>query len=179
MAEPISASAWTIEPLGKHHDRAAFSCEEVELTDYLQNRASQDVRRYAAAVFVATEPGSTRVIGYYSLSALSVGLDSIPAEQAKHLAKYPAVPVTLLGRLARDLGQKNKNMGEFLLMDALDRAYRQSHQIASSAVIVDAKGARAARFYETFGFSTIADSPASPNSPLRLYLPMRTIAKLF
>lgn len=165
--------AWVIEPLGKQHDRAAFSCEEPELTEYLQKRASQDIQRYAAAVFVATQPGDTQVLGYYSLSALSVALDAIPEEQAKHFARYPAVPVTLLGRLARDASEKKKGLGEFLLMDALQRAYRQSDSIASSAVIVDAKSERAAAFYQVYGFLPF------PDSPRRLFLPMKTIAKLF
>lgn len=173
MTKPIATSTWTIEPLGKHHNRAAFSCEEPALTDYLQKRASQDVQRCAAAVFVATQPGSAQVLGYYSLSALSVALDAIAEDQAKLFAKYPAVPVTLLGRLARDISQKNKGLGEFLLMDALQRAYGLSDSIASSAVIVDAKGERAASFYQGYGFLPF------PASPRRLFLPMKTIAKLF
>jgi hypothetical protein len=173
VTKPFATSAWKIEPLGKHHNRAAFSCEEPSLTDYLQKRASQDVQRFAAAVFVATHPGSAQVLGYYSLSALSVALDAIPEEQAKLFARYPAVPVTLLGRLARDITQKNSGLGEFLLMDALQRAYRQSDSIASSAVIVDAKSERAACFYQDYGFLLF------PESPRRLFLPMKTIAKLF
>ena len=150
-----------------------FSCEKEQLTGYLQKRASQDVQRYAAAVFVAVAPGSAQVLGYYSLSALSVALDAIPEVQAKLFARYPAVPVTRLGRLARDISQKNKGLGEFLLMDALERAYRQSETIASSAVIVDAKSERAAAFYRDYGFVPF------PESPRRLFLPMKTIAKLF
>lgn len=166
-------SAWIIEPLGKQHDRAAFSCEDGELTDYLQKRASQDIRRYAAAVFVATEPGSSRIFGFYSLSALSIALDAIPDTQAKHFARYPSVPVTLLGRLARDVREKNKGLGEFLLMDALQRANRQSGSITSSAVVVDAKSERAAAFYQAYGFLTFQDSAR------RLFLPMKTMSKLF
>jgi predicted N-acetyltransferase YhbS len=173
VIEPVMTLNWEIKPLGKHHDRAAFSCEEEQLTDYLQKRASQDVQRFAAAVFVATFPGSARVVGYYSLSALSVGLDAIPEDQARLFARYPAVPVTLLGRLARDISQKNKKLGEVLLMDALQRAYRQSHEIASSAVVVDAKSERAATYYANYGFLPF------PNSARRLFLPMKTIAKLF
>ena len=102
-----------------------------------------------------------------------MALDAIPEVQAKLFARYPAVPVTLLGRLARDISQKNKGLGEFLLMDALERAYRQSETIASSAVIVDAKSERAAAFYRDYGFVPF------PESPRRLFLPMKTIAKLF
>lgn len=175
MAKQAATSprTWSIEPLGKQHDRAAFSCEEAELTEYLQKRASQDVQRYAAAVFVATQPDGSRVLGFYSLSALSVSLEDVPEEQAKYFARYPAVPVTLLGRLARDVSQKSQGLGELLLMNALQRAYRQSGSTASSAVIVDAKSERAAAFYQGYGFLPFI------NSTRRLFLPMKTIAKLF
>jgi predicted GNAT family N-acyltransferase len=173
MPQRGNTPIWTIEPLGKHHDRAAFSCEEEQLTDYLQKRASQDVQRFAAAVFVAVAPGSNQVLGYYSLSALSVALEAIPEEQAKLFARYPAVPVTLLGRLARDTTEKGTGLGEYLLMDALERSYRQSESIASSAVIVDAKSEQAAPFYVGYGFLPF------PRSPRLLFLPMKTIAKLF
>jgi hypothetical protein len=44
---------FVIEPLGSHHDRAAFSCGDDALDAYLQQRASQDIRRHVAQVFVA------------------------------------------------------------------------------------------------------------------------------
>jgi hypothetical protein len=58
-------------------------------------------------------------------------------------------------------------------MDALERSYRQSESIASSAVIVDAKSEQAAPFYVGYGFLPF------PRSPRLLFLPMKTIAKLF
>ncbi len=49
-----------IEPLGAHHDRAAFSCGEPALDTYLRRQASQDARRRVAQVFVAFgEPPAT------------------------------------------------------------------------------------------------------------------------
>lgn len=171
MAPRVASPPWRIEPLG-NHDRAAFSCEEEPLTLYLQKMATQDIRRYAAAVFVAISSNSPQVLGYYTLSALSIALEAIPTEQAKMFARYPAVPVTLLGRLARDIRQKGTGLGEFLLMDALHRACHQSKSIASSAVIVDAKSDHAARFYQDYGFLRL------PDSPNRLFLPMKTIEGL-
>jgi hypothetical protein len=45
-------SDFVCQPLANHHDRCSFRCGAAELDDYLQHRASQDVRRRAAAVFV-------------------------------------------------------------------------------------------------------------------------------
>ena len=46
-------------------------------------------------------------------------------------------------------------------------------KVASSAVVVDAKDDRARSFYERYGFR------AFPDYPRRLFLPMKTIRRLF
>ena len=58
---PAQASAhFTIEPLDKKkHNRAAFSCEHEALNVYLKERASQDVQKRVAAVYVLTPDGKT------------------------------------------------------------------------------------------------------------------------
>jgi GNAT superfamily N-acetyltransferase len=76
-----------------------------------------------------------------------------------------------LGRLAVDLRHKGKGYGRFLLADALHRSWRS--QIASFAVIVDAKDDNARKFYEREGFLPLRDQPT------KLYRPMADIALLF
>ena len=44
-----------IEPLGKQHGRAAFSCGQPALDDWFRRRASQDEKRNIARVFVAVD----------------------------------------------------------------------------------------------------------------------------
>jgi ribosomal protein S18 acetylase RimI-like enzyme len=161
-----------IEPLAKTHDRAAFSCGNLPLDNYLKRPASQDVAKHAAVCFVLTPDGKT-VAGFYTLSQYSVDLVRLPQEIAERLPKYPEVPATLLGRLAISEGCKGRGLGEFLLLDALHRSLEQSMHVASAALIVDAKDEAAKRFYEHFDFLPL------PDTPNRLFLPMRTIAKLF
>jgi predicted GNAT family N-acyltransferase len=161
-----------VEPLGKAHDRAAFSCGSEPLDSYLQKQAGQDVAKHAAVCFLLT-PDSKTVAGYYTLSQYSVDLVKLPGEMAKKLPKYPEVPTTLLGRLAISERFRGQKLGEFLLLDALHRCWQQSKQVASAAVIVDAKDEAAKRFYEHFEFILL------PDTPRRLFLPMRTIENLF
>lgn len=164
---------WIMEPLGKDHDRAAFTCEEDSLTRYIKDQASQDARRFAAAPFVAVTSGEKTVLGYYTLSSATLELSAVPEALAKKMPRYPLVPATLLGRLARDVNLAGTGLGEFLLMDALNRAYIQSREIASTAVLVDAISTKAAAFYRHFDFLEFADRRD------RLFLPMATIARLF
>ena len=93
--------ALIIEPLGKRHDRAAFSCGLPELDRYLARQAGQDVRRRIARVFVCTTEGSNTILGFYTLSALAINLSSLPEELSRKLPRHP-VPCALIGRLAVD-----------------------------------------------------------------------------
>jgi len=93
---------WTPEPLGQHHDRSAFACGSPALDQYLRRQAGQDARRRLAAPFVVCAPGTNQVIGYYTLSAISVDVGDLPQETARRLSGYPQIPTILLGRLARD-----------------------------------------------------------------------------
>lgn len=164
-------SKFICERLAKHHDRKAFDCGVPELDDHLQKRASQDMRRRVAAVFVlvpADEP--KRIAGYYSLSSAAIALDELPDEFAKRLPRYPLVPAVLIGRLARDVNFAG--VGRLLLLDALVRSLRHTDDVASAVVLVDAKNAQARQFYSRFGFTEIT---ALPN---RMFLPMSTVGKL-
>ena len=117
-----------------------------------------------------------RLAGYYTLSA-----DNIDARDLAegivtqlNLPRYPYIGATLIGRLARDLVYKWQGVGELLLVDALQKSLYMSRNIASAAVVVDAKDEKAHQFYVDFGFIPFPDSKKK-----RLFLPMATIEKIF
>ena len=144
-----------IEPLGKRHDRAAFSCGIPELDRYLARLAGQDVRRRIARVFVCTAEGSDTVLGFYTLSALAIDLSSLPEELSRKLPRHP-VPCALIGRLAIDQSVRGHGLGRMLLVDAIKRTMGASDIMAIHAVIVDAKNNAAKQFYERFWFRPYA-----------------------
>jgi predicted GNAT family N-acyltransferase len=125
-----------------------------------------------AAPFVAVGQPDKRVLGYYTLSASVLTLADLPDDLARKLPRYPQLPVTLLGRLAVDQATKGQGLGEHLLLDALHRSLVHADQIAAIAVVVDAKSEEAARFYGNYGFKPLQAHP------LRLFVPMTTVAKL-
>lgn len=168
-----SAGAFRIQVLSKVHDRSTFSCGSESLDRYLREQARQDAEKGVAAPFMLTLESSSRVMGFYTLSASLISVNDIPVPLAKKLPRYPQLPVTLLGRLASDQTMKGQGMGEFLLMDALRRSLEASVNIAAMAVVVDAKDDAAKAFYEHFSFLPLVDQPR------RLYLPMKTVSGLF
>jgi GNAT superfamily N-acetyltransferase len=165
-----NSGAYRIEPLATNHDRAGFCCGVAPLDIYFQRQARQDVERNLAAVFILTSDARA-IAGYYTLSAHSIAAAELPEGLAKKLPRLP-LPVTLLGRMAVSQPLQGQRLGEFLLMHALERAWLASQQVASWAVIVDAKvGAR--DFYRKHDFLPL------PSQPERLFLPMTTIEELF
>jgi hypothetical protein len=161
---------YRMERLAAHHDRSTFSCGVQAIDTYLQRQARQDSDRNLAAVYVLT-PDSRTVTGFYTLSAASILPADLPEAISKKLPRLPT-PATLLGRMGVDERARGQLAGKFLLLHALWRACLGSQQIASWGVLVDAKvGARA--FYLKYEFSPLAIQSD------RLFLPMKTIEKLF
>lgn len=159
-----------VEILGPHHDRSGFDSGVEPLDRYFRLQTGQDVRKKMTAAFVLVLP-TGEIAGFYTLCATAVKLTELPVKLVRKLPRYPLIPATLLGRLAVDRRQQGKGYGRFLLADALFRAVRS--EVASFAVIVDAKDERARRFYERESFLPF------PDQPMKLFLPMTDIERLF
>jgi predicted GNAT family N-acyltransferase len=162
-----------IVPLDDSHDRRSFHCGVEPLDRYLHVLAGQDQRRRVAVCFVLHDAARAKIAGYYTLSAFSVIGEALPEPLQKKLPKYGQIPCTLLGRLAVDTDYRGLGLGRHLLLDGLHRAMVHSVEIASWAVVVDAKDQAAERFYARYGFMAL------PQTQRRLFLPMATVAELF
>ena len=150
------------------HRREEFVCESPELTEFLHTRARKEAKSRASACFVIVPVADARLVaGYYTLSATSVELEKLPIELTKKLPRYPRLPATLLGRLARALAFKGQGIGDLLMVDALKRSYENSSVIGSVAVVVNPKDVPAAKFYGTFGFQPLDDQ--------KMFLPMKAV----
>jgi GNAT superfamily N-acetyltransferase len=159
-----------VGPLTSSHDRSEFESGVEPLDRYLRTQAGQDARKNVAAPFVLLLSDGT-IAGYYTLSFTSVQLVELPLQTVRKLPRYPLVPATLLGRLAVHRRQQGNDYGRLLLADALCRAVRS--EIASFAVIVEAKDESARRFYERESFLPF------PEQPAKLFRPMADIRRLF
>lgn len=173
MTDPGTPTLPRFEPLGKHHDRAAFSCGHPELTLYLQRFALQHAKRRIATTTVLLVPDDATIVAYHTLSATRLNLGELPEDLQK---KYPnfseGIPATLIGRLAVSTAFEKQGYGRAILMNALDRAFQATFTVASAFAIVRAIDARAVTFYSHYGFIPL------PDAPRRLYLPMKTIEQL-
>jgi len=156
--------------LNSSHNKSGFNCGQELLDNYLHRQALQDVKRHLSACFVVTTTENI-IKGYYTLSNSSIPKEFIP-DNLKNKLPYNDLPVTLLGRLARDKKYDGEKLGELLLFDALKRSYDASLTISSMAVIVDPIDQNAKIFYLKYGFVELPDSK-------RMFITMKTISVLF
>ena len=161
-----------LEPLGRHHDRATFSCGEPDLARYLRQRPRQDADRYVASVYVLVAIDSGQIAGYFTLSTGEVKPTDVPPELARRQPRYPALPVTLLGRLAVDWRWQGKGIGRALLMQAFRISFAQSLHVAAMAIIVDVLNDRARSLSARHEFQPLITDER------RTILPMTAVARL-
>jgi GNAT superfamily N-acetyltransferase len=157
--------------LADTHDRAGFTCGVESLDRYLKTQAGQDVRRKANGVFVLSAADApARILGYYTLCAMTLPQGDLPEAARRYVPRYPFVSATLIGRLAVAQDRQGQRFGAILLADALSRAFDSAATVGSSMVMVDALDEKAAGFYAAHGFVRLPES-------LRLVLPMRLVGE--
>ena len=142
-----------IEMLNKTHDRSAFFCGSEPLERYFKMQAGQDVRKRVAKCSVLVEASSGEVCGFYTMSATSIMLSSLPKQFTKGLPRYPTVPSVLIGRLAVATNSQGKNMAKAMIAHAVEVIVKSP--IGVFAIVVDAKDDAARAFYQRQGFASI------------------------
>ena len=158
--------------LNSSHKKREFNCEKKLFDSYLQKQAKQDVQKHLSACFIIATL-KNEVKGYYTLSNASIKRELIPENLRKKFpSTYIDLPVTLLGRLARDKKYAGERIGELLLLDALKRSYDASLTIGSIAVVVDPIDGGAKKFYLKYGFIELPDSK-------KMFITIKTISELF
>lgn len=165
----MTAAPFRFEALREKHDRRNFACGETALDWYFQTQVTQDIRRRITNCFVVIEVATGLVAAYYTLSAASIPLMELPPDEAKRLPRYPTIPAVRIGRLAVDRRFQRRGLAELMLMNAVHKTMQDA--AAAFTLLVDAKSDSAVRFYERYGFRSIAGKPRT------LFLPLATAQK--
>jgi hypothetical protein len=87
------------------------------------------------------------------------------------LGRYD-VPIFRLGRLAVDKTLQGQKFGSRLLFCALERCFLVAQEVGGVALLIDAKHAKAAAWYQIFGAVPLEDNP------LQLVIPLSTVSSL-
>jgi GNAT superfamily N-acetyltransferase len=162
---PLSAPA----PLAPHHDLGGFDCGEPALNDWLKQRARRNESRFSRTYVVCD---GDRVVAYFCISAGAVERGAVPGRLRRNAPD--SVPVSVIGRLAVDKDYAGRGLGADILADALRRIAVASQSIGIGAVMVQAKDARAKRFY-----LACAEFQEFPEESRTLFLPIETVVAAF
>lgn len=155
-----------ISKLDKNHNRKTFDCGSEPINRFIQQLASQMLKRHEVIIYVAHD-GDT-VAGFYTLSANQIEQADDP-NQLKKQSKHTPIPCVLLGRLAVDQRYQGIGLGRDLLLHALKTTKQFSQTLGIAFIVVDAKDASAKSFYKAYGFIELQ------NKPLRLCYPVASI----
>jgi GNAT superfamily N-acetyltransferase len=154
--------------LESSHDRGSFDCGIEPLNVYLKQYALQNQKKGIVRNYVTCL--DRRVVGYYSLAYGSVAQTEAPAAITKGIGKYP-IPVMVLARLAVDVREKGRGVGQALLKNAVLRTLQAADIAGLKAIFVQAKNQEARQFYEKHGFIS------SPHDPLHLFFALDALRR--
>ncbi|WP_310450210.1 GNAT family N-acetyltransferase [Sulfuritalea sp.] len=157
-----------IELLEARHGREDFDCGNAALNDFLLRRAGQQQRRGFGKTYVVLADNGVDIIGFVTVSVGQVEARALPSQLK--LPRHPA-PMLRIGRLAVDKRAQGKGIGRDLLAFALHLALEFAERVGLYAVVVDAKDAQAAEFYQRLHFEPTLDDT------MCLFLPLSRLAK--
>ena len=163
----MKIALWHEEPVGKRHDRDAFDCGETALNEFLRRYARKNHEMGGAKTFLAIDDDDKTILGYYSLSPCSIAYARTPELVRRGLARHD-VPAFRLARLAVDLKVQGQGLGGQLLLSAGKRCLLASAEVGGVAILIDAKNARVAAWYASYGALPLLDAPLSLLLPLAI-----------
>lgn len=143
---------------------------------WFTGHALANQRRSLSRTFVAVDDAtgviasSDTVAGYVTLVAAEIAVAHLPGRARRGLVGLDQIGAALIARLARDERYAKRQLGAWLLQQALYRVVEADRHLAIRAVVVDALNERAAQWYRTWGFQALPGGPSD-----RLWLPMKRV----
>ena len=153
----MTLPGWHEEPIQKSHRREEFDCGDEDMNRFLRHFARQGHELHTAKTYCAidnSDPG--HVLGFYTLTTASVGIQLIPPSLTKGLARHD-VGGYKLARIATDTHVAGQGLGGQLLSAAALRCLRASHEVGGHVLYIDAKSDRAAQWYASYGAEPLAN----------------------
>lgn len=180
MSSSANKPAFIIEPFDPdRHDRSKFSCGVEQVDNYFKKTANKLNKADNVRLFVMVAENDD-IAGFYAINAHSVDYSELHKRYARSRPGHGSIPAAYISMIGRSTDFKGTGVGGDLLVDALRTIAQAADQIGLSVVMLDVLDCGDARrtanrkaLYESYGFMPLN------SDPLRLYLPMATVRKLF
>lgn len=149
------------------HNFGQFNSGNETLDEWLKKRGLKNQTSGASKTFVICE-NTYSAVGYYALATGS--MERVVALGSISRGMPDPIPVIVLGRLAIDQRYQGRQLGGFLLKDAMRRALNISSQVGIRGLLVHAISEDAKSFYLRYGFIE------SNFEPMTLMISMKTLS---
>lgn len=165
-------SRLTVEPLDRQrHDRAAFGCGVERIDNFLKATAGRFVAEDHGKVYVACEPPSPVVVGFFALSPHAIDSRSLNEADQRRMPRQPTISAIYLSMVGVEQGLQGRGIGTLLMTMALRKCLDGANLMGGHFVVLDAIDDHAARLYRRLGFIDL------PSHPGRMLLAMRVLRK--
>ncbi len=161
------------------HDRPSFNCSEVELDEFIQERAAKHMEAGISTTMVlpaskALPNGKYPICAFYTITPSSIARETLSTSLQKKLPHYP-VPVFLIAQMAVHSNCQRQGLGKITLIKALKNLWGINDHIRAYAVIVDCLNRNVETFYSKYGFEILYRE----GDRARMFLCMQTVGMLF
>ncbi|MBN8646408.1 MAG: GNAT family N-acetyltransferase [Caulobacterales bacterium] len=171
---------YIIEPLDtSKHNRTNFTCGIPQVDNFFKNTANKLSKADNLRVYVMSSDDGD-IVGFYAINAHSIEYTQLPEKFARSRPGHGNIPAAYISMIGRDIRFAKGGFGGDLLVDCLKRIFNVSEQLGIAVVILDVLDcgnpklvAKRLELYNSYGFMPL------PSQPLRLFLPVYTIRKLF
>jgi GNAT superfamily N-acetyltransferase len=149
--------SFRLERLDERHHVSTFTCGSrpgaADIDDFLRTRALAEQSEGLSSTTVVVDTSSLGIVGFFTLSPLSIGIDTeVRSALGLGEARYARVGGYLLGRLGVAVEHQGRDFGELLVERAIDAAQRAQHAVGGAFLAVDAKNERLLAWYLNLGF---------------------------
>jgi len=160
-----------IEPLDRTHDRAAFTCGDVQLDNFIKNSATKQQQEDIARVYVSCLDAEVIVIGYYALNSHSIDATTLPQKDRKKLPSYPTMPAIYLSKLGVHADFQGQGLGQLLMAHAFKRCVAAADIIGAHFLVLESLNEKSTKLYLKLGLVML------PGHEPRMIMKMALIRK--
>ena len=128
-----------VEPLDrKEHDRAAFTCGQQTLDNYLKRTAARQQDQDLTRIRVGCLDDSRRVISFHALNAHALNISELDNSYRKRFPRYDSIPSAYLSMLGVDLDHQGRGIGSSMMSDAMRQFIGAAGHIGVHFLVLDA-----------------------------------------
>lgn len=173
----------TVRALEKTDDRSTFDSGSPPLDTFFHRYAAQNqFRHHIGSTYVALDDDGRTILGYATVAAGEVVVDSLPASKRKGIPGGYPLPSLRLARLAVARTAQRRGVGRVLLRHIFSLATEMRKTIGCAVIVVDAKNEAAVAYYAQLGFVVVeavaGESDARPEPTMMVLLMKDLLANL-